>query len=99
MSETWLRPGITDAMVRLPGYTLFRCDREGRNGGGVGIYLADRFHSSIIGSSVGTLTARPEYIIAEILFNNSAKLLLAVVYRPPNTGYLNEFLQKFLELW
>lgn len=22
MSETWLRPGITDAMVRLPGYCL-----------------------------------------------------------------------------
>lgn len=27
MSETWLRPGVTDDMVKLPGYSLFRCDR------------------------------------------------------------------------
>ncbi|XP_029678541.1 uncharacterized protein LOC115244754 [Formica exsecta] len=41
---------------------------------------------------------RPEFLIAEILFRDRSRLLIAVVYRPPNSGYLNEFFQLFLEL-
>ena len=41
MSETWLRSDMTDELVKLPGYTLFRCDREGRSGGGVAFYLSN----------------------------------------------------------
>ncbi|KMQ88324.1 rna-directed dna polymerase from mobile element jockey-like protein [Lasius niger] len=98
MSETWLRPGITDTMVGLPGYSLFRCDREGRSGGGVGFYLSERLSATILRSWAETLDVRPEFIIAEICVENSAKLLIAVVYRPPNSGYLNEFFQVFMEL-
>ena len=39
LSETWLRDGVTDDLVRLPGYSLHRCDRVGRQGGGVALYL------------------------------------------------------------
>lgn len=34
MSETWLRPAVPDAMVQIPGYVLYRCDRKGRHGAG-----------------------------------------------------------------
>lgn len=44
MSETWLRPEISDAIVRLPGYSLIRNDKIDRIGGGVGIYV----HSSLV---------------------------------------------------
>ncbi|KAM0733644.1 hypothetical protein ACS0PU_013193 [Formica fusca] len=98
MSETWLRPGITDAIVKLPGYSLFRCDRVDRSGGGVAFYLSDFFRVSILCSFAGPLTVKPEFIAAEVLFEDSSKLLLAIVYRPPNSGYLNEFFQQFLEL-
>ncbi|KMQ84053.1 reverse transcriptase-9 [Lasius niger] len=97
MSETWLRPGITDAMVRLLGYTLHRCDREGRTGGGVAFYLSDMLRAVILKSSTGSPAMRPEFIIAEILFKDTSKLLLAVVYRPPNSGYLDEFFLQFLD--
>lgn len=43
------------------------------------------------------MAGRPKYIIAEIESSDSAKLLIAVVYRPPNVGYLGEFFQKFSE--
>lgn len=98
LSETWLRPGITDAMVRLPGYSLYRCDRLSGMGGGVAFYLADHLAASILCSSETATRARPEYIVAEIAANYRSRLLLAVVYRPPNTGYLNEFFQRILEL-
>lgn len=98
ISETWLRPGITDDMVRLPGYMLFRCDRVGRAGGGVAFYLSDFLRASILCRSAGALTARPEYIIAEIAAADSTRLMLAVIYRPPNAGYMNEFFDQFLVL-
>ncbi|KAL6418567.1 hypothetical protein ACFW04_012004 [Cataglyphis niger] len=97
MSETWLRSAITDAMIRLPGYFLFRCDIVGRSGGGMAFYLADHLRVSILCCSGKSVTGRPEFIMAEILFNDRSKLLLAVVYRSPNSGYLNKFFQSFLE--
>ncbi|KMQ86751.1 reverse transcriptase [Lasius niger] len=97
MSETWMRPGVSDALVGLPGYSLFRCDRGTRQGGGVGFFLLDSLRASVLCSSEGSVAGRPEYIIAEIESSDSAKLLIAVVYRPPNVGYLGEFFQKFSE--
>lgn len=97
MSETWLRSDMTDELVKLPGYTLFRCDREGRSGGGVAFYLSNLLQASVLVSSAGLPAHRPEFIIAEIIFKDAAKLLLAVVYRPPNIGYLDEFFHHFLE--
>lgn len=62
----------------------------------MGFYLSLR--ASVLLCSAGSITARAEYIIAEILFKDRSKLLLAVVYRPPNSGYINEFFQAFLDL-
>ncbi|KAL6421454.1 hypothetical protein ACFW04_013909 [Cataglyphis niger] len=56
-------------------------------------YLADHFRASIFCCSDGSVTDTPEFIMAEIIFNDRFKLLLAVVYRPPNLGYLNKFFQ------
>ena len=98
MSETWLRTEISDALVSLPGYTLHRCDRVGRQGGGVAFYIANGLHASVLCSSYGALPGRPEFLIAEISSQGSSKLLLAVVYRPPNIGYLSEFFELFSDL-
>ena len=40
LSETWLKPLMSDQMVDFHGYQLFRRDRIGRNGGGVAFYLS-----------------------------------------------------------
>ncbi|KMQ89587.1 reverse transcriptase-9 [Lasius niger] len=85
-------------MIKLPGYSLYRCDRVGRSGGGVAFDLSDHLRASIFCSSSESVTVKPEFIVAEILFNDLSKLLLAVVYRPPNSGFLNEFFQSYSEL-
>lgn len=87
MSETWLKPGTTDAMIKLPSYTVFRCDRESRTGGGVAFYVSERFNTTILGCSVRSNVVKPEFIIAEIKFNSTSKLLLAV--------YINLLMQVF----
>jgi len=98
MSETWLRPEVSDTMVNLPGYSLFRVDRIGKSGGGVAFYLMKGCMASIIARSDERYCGKPEFIVAEISLNGSSKLLLAVVYRPPKVGYLNEFENLFLDL-
>ena len=32
ISESWLKPSISDSIVDLKGYQLFRCDRVGKVG-------------------------------------------------------------------
>lgn len=95
MSEIWLRPDVTDDMVRLLGYTLFRCDRVGRSGGELHFiyqicsvlpYCVARLGLSPLGQN--TLLRK---------FHLLTRLLLAVIYRSPNAGYMNEFFLKFLE--
>lgn len=74
-----------------------QCDREGRTGGGVAFYLSNMLRAVVLESSMGSLVSRPEFIIAEILFKDTSKLLLVVVYQLLSSGYLNEFFQLFLE--
>ena len=52
MTETWLNQGVFDAEVThdFPGYSLFRCDRVGRQGGGVALYLRDDLTGEALGS-------------------------------------------------
>lgn len=33
VSETWLKPGVPDEMVKLGGYALIRADKVGKPGG------------------------------------------------------------------
>lgn len=80
LSETWLRPAISDDMVHLAGYTLYRCDRQGRMGGGVAFYIKNSISAAVLHFSTASDVRKPEYIIAEVIVCNSAKFLLAVVY-------------------
>ena len=43
LTETWLKPYISDAQLHIPGYEISRCDRDKRIGGGVLLYS----HSSL----------------------------------------------------
>lgn len=90
ISETWLKPSLPTTLVALQNYQFFRNDRTGKRGGGVGIYCRSDIKSKIIAQSDGPYSARPEFLIVEMLFNKQ-KLLVAVVYRPPKIGYMNEF--------
>lgn len=99
LSETRLKPEISDNMIRVPGYSPVRNDRVGRQGGGVAFYVHNSIGVAVLKqSSMDAHHRKPEFLIAEIIFNNTSNLLLAVVYRPPNCGYLSEFINIFLDL-
>lgn len=86
-------------MIRVPGYSPVRNDRVGRLGGGVAFYVHNSIGVAVLKqSSMDAHHRKPEFLIIGIIFNNASNLLLAVVYRPPNCGYLSEFINIFLDL-
>ena len=47
IQETWLNQSHSDDQVKISGYSIVRCDRPGRGGGGVAFYISDRVGWSI----------------------------------------------------
>ena len=86
MTETWLNSSIFDAEVThdFPGYSIFRCDRDGRQGGGVALYLREDLTCEILGSL--------DNGVCELLAVHVHQLntVAVVIYRPPDTR-LSEF--------
>jgi len=39
VTETWLTKNIADSDISIPGYSLYRCNRIRRKGGGVCVFI------------------------------------------------------------
>ena len=76
LTETWLKPYITDAMVDIEGYNVFS-DRSTRTGGGVLVYCHERIPITNV-QRYDDRTCQALLCTCEI--SNS---ILSVVYRPP----------------
>ena len=93
VTETWLKPEIKDSemLVNFPGYTLYRCDRVNRIGGGVCVFLRDDLSAECIGTLDNGVC---ELLVLKV---HSLNTVLAVLYRPPDTR-LGEFSPVLIEL-
>lgn len=69
ISETWLGAHISDSSVTIPGFTIYRCDRLHRVGGGVAIYISDKIKSSLVCSktSFGNVTTCFEFLAVRLV--------------------------------
>ena len=84
-TETWLHPGILDSemLADFPGYSILRQDRQGRQRGGVCLFLRDDLTGEILCSHSNG--------VCEVLVVHVHQLTIAtVIYRPPDTR-LSEF--------
>lgn len=79
MAETWLTPAITDGELEIPHYKLYRKDRIGQTGGGVGIYC----HDSVVARRRQDLETDIELLWLEIT-GLKESMLVGCCYRPPN---------------
>ncbi|CAG5073437.1 Similar to RTase: Probable RNA-directed DNA polymerase from transposon BS (Drosophila melanogaster) [Cotesia congregata] len=99
VSKSWLSSSVVDAQLNLPQFHLLRNDRKTRHGGGVLLFIRNTLSSRIINCSSNLLDGYPEYIIAEVWTTLRNKILISVIYRPPNTDLLNDFERDFSELF
>ena len=86
ITETWLdmTNKIFTPEVAIEGYRLFHKDRVGRRGGGVALYVRDTLQCSV-NNSIRTEEISSETVWVD-LRNGTEKIVLGVIYRPPNTG-------------
>ena len=91
LCETWLTK--QSPSVNIPGYSLYRKDRNNKKGGGVAVLVSDH------------LSSRPRYdlslgdecesLIVEVKLGTT-QALISSVYRPPNTN-CKKFVKEFQE--
>ena len=82
LSETWLNESISDTEISIPGYNLFRLDRE-KNGGGVAVHAREEIQ----------LVRRDdlemkgvEGLWLELFLPKSRGVLIGTFYRSPSTS-------------
>jgi hypothetical protein len=75
VTETWFKGYITDAQVAIPGYDVYRSDRESRIGGGCALYV----HSSLAVCDQACFASATNNLIA--VYVNEINTIFAVVYR------------------
>ena len=78
LCETFLSDDITDPEVYLPGYSISRCDRANRIGGGVCIYVKD---SISLETCVSFSNSTCELLILKLV---EPELIIILLYRPPS---------------
>lgn len=89
LSETFLKPAVSSEPFMLSEYNLIRHDREGKEGGGVALYIKKKFKYNVVAKSDNVYRKKPEFLIVEVSLGY--KFLLCLMYKPPKAGYLSDF--------
>ena len=92
LSETYLDSSISDNLIDIKGYNLFRADHpDNIKRGGVCIYYKEPLPVRI-----KTLSYFKEVLFLEMIYNNE-KVIVSVIYRSPsqNNCELDSFLTNF----
>lgn len=95
LTKTWLKPSTPHSVFYVPGYNVFRCDRKQGKGGGVMIYVKERFDRKLIEN----LSESLECVGFTIRLSPVMPFVVIVLYRPPTAKdiffiHLTEILKK-----
>ena len=90
--ESWLKKHHSDAGFSVPGYRLYRKDRQGRRGGGIAIYCRNDIQASTF---IPSTPDRPEFEVLWLRVNyNKKQYIFGGLYHPPKPIYkTDDFLQ------
>lgn len=87
LTETWISPAVSDDLIKIEGYNLVRRDRRIGRGGGVGMYIKENIHYSVIISDNDSEQLWVKFKV------NKQQFAVGVTYRPPDFSY-NDFIVK-----
>ena len=91
LCETWLTK--QSPLVNIPGYSIYRKDRNNKKGGGIAMLVSD--HLSSRPSYDLTLGNECKSLTVEVKLGK-IQALISSVYRPPNTN-CTKFVKEFQE--
>lgn len=90
VSESWLKPDISDIEIEINGYNSYRKDRIGRTGGGILVYIK----KELIVDQIETEMNELDLIQLNIKYIKSKPFRLIAYYRPSSTTSTTD--EKFL---
>ena len=91
VSETWLKPSVTNAEINIANYSIARQDRKDKTGGGTVIYVRNGLPYR---SRTDLQNNYSESCWIEIIRRNTKSLFISSVYRPPDFEIKN-FIEKY----
>eukprot|EP00116_Pleurobrachia_bachei_P001755 sb/3462017/ len=80
ISESWLKPYISDAQIQIQGYNSFRSDRPERKGGGCVLYVQEQIPISYAYS----FSDRECSLV--LAYSEAQNIIFSCVYRPPEAS-------------
>ena len=85
IKETHLDGSVSDHLLHIPGYSIYRKDRS-LHGGGVCLYVSSSLKATVVHAS-----SHPELEALHILVRpgkntRAEKFIVSTVYKPPSTG-------------
>ena len=88
LCETWLKPRHGSGMFSIPGYALFRQDRVGHVGGGIGVYARSCYLRSVYNFTYH----RADVPFSELFWirtkvSDSFTVVIGTCYHPPKPRY------------
>eukprot|EP00116_Pleurobrachia_bachei_P002158 sb/3462420/ len=80
ISESWLKPYISDAQIQIQGYNTYRSDRPERKGGGCVLYV----HEQIPISYAYSFSDRECSLV--LAYSEAQNIIFSCIYRPPEAS-------------
>ena len=82
LTETWLKPAISDNLLTIPGYHLIRNDRLHKGSGGVAAYIKSNLKATTVSAPISN-NDNIEQLWLKIRIKTN-DLTVGIVYRPPS---------------
>ncbi|CAB4040195.1 Hypothetical predicted protein, partial [Paramuricea clavata] len=86
ISETWLDNSVTVVQFEVPGYKLYRVDRENKKGGGICVYVLQNYESVLLSEISYISPTGLHQLWLRIQIRNLKSIVVCTVYRPPDAS-------------
>lgn len=83
ISETWLDDSAA-SLIALPNYNFVYNNRKNQLGGGVGLFISNRYQY-LIRDDLCPDNPAFQWLAVEIIIPHCSNLIIYIVYRPPNS--------------
>lgn len=84
ISESWLDNSVTNLELEIPGYDLYRVDRQDKKGGGVCVYILQSYKTEVLWDISGISDTGFHQLWIKVQVRNLRSLVICTAYRPPD---------------
>ena len=87
LSETWFNENTCNEIFSLNGYNLYTCNRKNKRGGGVLLFVSNKYSCvNIVENMTLDIDNCLEIITVELELYNNKKVSIGCLYRAPNSN-------------